>query len=382
MILLDTELELVTAITSLITCILCTLMSVIHGRKLYQDLFTDDRKSISHRRNYQNGKPQKITSEYKKVAYLTYASVITITIAVTCGAIQYNFSKDGCKAMFVLEIGDKFFYFSSKCMLYLVFIVRLHQLYGRFPSYGYKPNTLKVIGIIIILVSIILFIIMEIFTVNFQLYHDDIDTAWPYFCQTLFRKPYINIMGALMALTDLVSCIGAMYFYIKPLNRIVKACESKENRDPKITNYLIKTKYMGYKYKVLVCVCAITTLLWIMLFVVGVSWFGTIVAQVDFVINPLCLILMTEYYPSDIYYEKLCYICIRCCDVKGESYQSSASKWAEAADNTSQNEKSLDTDRVLTIELLPGGNGSVAYNLGSAIEVDATTAVDVEDQNL
>eukprot|EP01084_Bolivina_argentea_P035224 65351_1 len=309
------------AYTTLVPCILGSAITIFHTTKIYSDFCTSERKALDHRRT----KPP-ISAGYKKMAYLTYLSILFLSIAVLVATIEYNFAAGtNCRdaGMFIAQLLDKFFYFSSKCFLYLVLILRLHEVYGT-SAYGYNKNTLICCAVYIIFMSIFLFVFMEVLVATVGLYADDTDDSYPWSCHILPADPYVTIISGVMSLVDVVANITAIIFFIIPLNKVVRACaaynEDKEHQTPQKTKRFKKMLYTGYKYKVLVLVAALTTLLWVMLFVVGLNSFGAIVANLDFVINPLCLVLMTPYYPSDKYYEKLCYLCICCCDKNKESY--------------------------------------------------------------
>eukprot|EP01084_Bolivina_argentea_P182022 314317_1 len=114
---------------------------------------------------------------------------------------------------------------------------------------------------------------------------------------------------------------------------------------------------------------------------------------------------MTTYYPSDKYYERLCYLCICCCDHKRKSYKSHASEKhqplnenQDAIDSTvvkSSVGVSVDTDvaiKTINVELGNGGNNysNMKQNLSTVTETqenkedkDITPAPpDVDDANL
>eukprot|EP01084_Bolivina_argentea_P173325 300198_1 len=112
---------------------------------------------------------------------------------------------------------------------------------------------------------------------------------------------------------------------------------------------------------------------------------------------------MTPYYPSDKYYEKLCYLCICCCDKNKESYQSKSSHehdqaGQDAIDSTvvkSSIGVSLDTDIALktkldTIPADQGYNNNTEKHLATLQEdkakeitpAPADTHVDADDANL
>eukprot|EP01084_Bolivina_argentea_P262889 444768_1 len=148
--------EVLSAISGLITFLLTLILTIVHGSKFYSDLFTVQRTVLNHTRN-----KSKITPIYKQIAYLTFASVCFFCCILLAEVIQYNLTIGSCQKMFSASVIDKFFYFSCKCTLYLIFILRIHEVYGQ-SAYGYKTKNLICIGVTVIIISITLFVAMVI----------------------------------------------------------------------------------------------------------------------------------------------------------------------------------------------------------------------------
>merc|ERR1719433_2275835 len=68
--------------------------------------------------------------------------------------------------------------------------------------------------------------------------------------------------------------------------------------------------YVGVKMMIVTSVCVFTTVLTLSLLTSGYVGY---MCAVDVVVNCVCLVLMTGYYPDFIYYERLCCLCLRCC---------------------------------------------------------------------
>eukprot|EP01084_Bolivina_argentea_P298419 514232_1 len=300
-----------TAAWTLIVFVLLLILTIVHASKMHSDLFTTERSVLNYRRT----KP-KITAGYKTMAYLTFAAVCGYLLQMTIAAIQSNFTAGNCKRMFLIDMLKNIGYFTAKCCLYLVLVFRLHDVYSS-SAYGYRKTTIICFAITIIIISICLFAFYEALIFNETVYFDDTDGSWPWFCAILFDPKYGIIVSMLMVLFDFTACIAAMVAFIIPLNKVVKACEetTSNTNNASANKRFAKMMYIGYKYKVLVIAAAVTTLSWIVLIIIN-RGAGTILAQIDVFINPLCLVLMTPYYPNDKYYERLCIICIYCCDPK------------------------------------------------------------------
>eukprot|EP01084_Bolivina_argentea_P182018 314313_1 len=315
------EHEGLAGISAIIAATITTILVLVHAYKVYSDLFTAERSVLNFRRS----KPT-ITPGYKRMTYLTFSSIIAISGTLLIGMIEFNFVKACTKSVVVARSLDILFFFIGKCLFYLVLIYRLDDIYGT-SAYGYSRKKLTCVGVTIILVCIFLYFFMTIFSVVKPIYYDDQDNKFPNFCQIMIGEPYVYISGALFFLLDFISSIAAMIAFIIPLNKVVKACnqyDSQKMNDAALKR-LQKMMYTGYKYKVLVIMASCSTLIWIVLFMAGMGGLGTMWAHFDAVINPLCLILMTPYYPNDKWYERLCIVCICCCDPKRQSYHSDAS---------------------------------------------------------
>eukprot|EP01083_Nonionella_stella_P198309 728203_1 len=74
--------------------------------------------------------------------------------------------------------------------------------------------------------------------------------------------------------------------------------------------------FVGMKVFVLTSVASITSLIFIFLIIL---YDIPLFAGIDYVVNSICLCLMSAYYDDDIYYKRICFICVKCCDPKGYS---------------------------------------------------------------
>eukprot|EP01084_Bolivina_argentea_P058979 107658_1 len=318
------EEEGLSAFSSLIAFILTLTLTIIHGLKVYSDLYTKERTTVSYRRN----KP-KITPGYRRMSILTYTCIILYLVTLFSIAIRFNFAVGRCDTGLNLfwAVLDKFGLWGHKCTLYLIFIFRLHEVYGT-SAYGYSVRNLRCVGITLIIFCICMFLFMTIFSIIYPVYIDDTDNIFPFFCQIIWKEEYIQLAGGIMILFDVIGSITSVLCFIIPLNKVVKAASNQMDLKQKNDSHqkrLDKMLYAGYKYKILVFVAAFSTLTWIVLMALGITAAATFIGQFDFFINPLCLALMTPYYAPDKYYEKLCCLCIICCDRK-KIYRSKASQ--------------------------------------------------------
>ena len=122
-----------TELPDVIVLILCVVIffvfTMIHGLKLYQDLFTAERKSVSHR----NNKPAKDTL-YKYRTWLILLNPTAYGVAYVFMAIQ-KFAAQRHPFMAV-SFTNVAFWSMAKTSQYTVFALRLHHTY-RHTNYGY-----------------------------------------------------------------------------------------------------------------------------------------------------------------------------------------------------------------------------------------------------
>eukprot|EP01084_Bolivina_argentea_P274373 467652_1 len=366
--------ETVNASAAGIFAIVSLVITATHSVKVYQDLFTTERKSLDHRRS----KPV-IDVSYKKATYLTLTTAILYTILLLCNAIQYNLSKD---CMLALIFIGWIAYFYSKAGLYLIYVLRLHQVYG-LSAYGYKPTTLVSIAGFIFVFCTAMYIYAQVLmvTASYNTIYDDTDNVFPYYCTLVVtQQPHQMIVGGLITLFDFVFGIGAIVFFIIPLNKVIYAASGGNrlpSEDPAVEKRRTKMLYSGYKYKILVICASATTLAAVACYAAGLESVALILLQLDNVINPICLLMMTSYYPSNIFYERLCCLCILCCDPKRKSYRSHARDKAEIETRrASAYTKSLDTSQEVGGALRPNveSTNTIPVDNAAPTSVDLTPA--------
>eukprot|EP01083_Nonionella_stella_P210777 762739_1 len=200
--------------------------------------------------------------------------------------------------------------------------------------------------------SVALFIVFVFYSFSNATIYDDTDGVFPWFCLVTPSAPYDLMIGGVMLLYEVTACIMSIWSFTRPLKQVVAAVENtlsarnvlddKKVSESKKRNQ--KILYSGYKYKVLVITASTTTFLYIFVYIAGLTSTALVLLLFDNVVNPVCILLMTPYYPSNIYYERLCYVCVSCCDRGKASYRSQAEVSQPRASATG---KSVDTSRAL-----------------------------------
>ena len=121
--------------------IICIVLFVIHAIRLHEDLFTVDRKSVSHR-----NAPPAISSIYRAQQYLILCSLAAATLLlaglIISDIIAYTSSDEG--TFFVVGVIASFFFSIVKASQYAVFMLKLHHLY-RDTEFRYSTKLLWVI---------------------------------------------------------------------------------------------------------------------------------------------------------------------------------------------------------------------------------------------
>eukprot|EP01083_Nonionella_stella_P022038 60928_1 len=293
--------EVLLAYPALVLAIVSVLLTSVHSFKFYQDFYTKERLSVQHRRH----QPHMDTT-YKRASHVTLVTVMFCTMFLVFQAIQYNFMTTNCGAGAVTILTGLGLY-GAKGGLYCTYVFRLHQVY-RQSVYRYSTTKLVAVASIAVVVSMALFVFLTFGSFAAPVIYDDTDGTFPWFCQILMKDPYQAMVGGVMVLFDVTASVLSIVGFTYPLKKVLQS----EKDDPKAKDRIKKVVTAGYKYKVLVIAASSTTILWIFLVLFGLQSAGFIVMLLDYVINPVCLLLMTPYYPSTIYYERLCFLCICC----------------------------------------------------------------------
>ena len=319
--------ELLSHYSFLITFFLQGGLVLLHCSKVHSDLHTDKRKVL----NYRRSKPD-VTKEYKQMVYLTLLCIVVYWIYPTFEMLLTGPVFDTCsKTNWVLTVA--FFwtigFFGGKCLNYLVLLYRVHQTFNS-SAYGYGAVTLKAVAAFLIAMSVLLMASLNFFYIANQpvtVIYDDTDNEYPYFCSVGYDDQELQLLlGLGVAVTDLVGTLCTVGMFIRSLDRVIKACENQEqNYNPAQKKSLRKMVYIGSKYKILVLFSSCTTWASILSYMAGYTEIALPVTALVYFLDPLCLALMTEYYPSDMYYERLCCLCVVCCDRGKRSYTSHAS---------------------------------------------------------
>eukprot|EP01084_Bolivina_argentea_P164368 285753_1 len=116
------------------------VLFAFHSVKVYQDFFTDERKSLDHR----SSKP-KLTKEYKFAQYLTLFVLFNYMMCAILFSVEmFSYTWDLQACIDINNVGGWFMLLGKGCM-YFLFMCRLHICYNK-SAYGYSKRFIEVIG--------------------------------------------------------------------------------------------------------------------------------------------------------------------------------------------------------------------------------------------
>ena len=213
-----------------ISGIICLLLVITHIR-----YFCKNEKSGKT----PNGKKMSIVN--KAISLLTLTMVISMSIGpITTVPINAAFLIDpsppviGCK--FANNAKDVIVYYIGKICMFLIFILRLHSIYGE-SAFGYKPVKLKIFAATITTTMFILLILTLLETKNiwydFNVFGKDYRT-----CTTVFPFWYIVIYG----LHEIGVTLSTLIMFILPLRKLLNTIKKHGGRGS------TSTRTFGFKF--------------------------------------------------------------------------------------------------------------------------------------
>eukprot|EP01084_Bolivina_argentea_P259209 437288_1 len=275
--------------------VIMIILTIFHGVKVFQDLNTRERKSVSIRRT----KPT-LTRSYKFINILTAISIASFAISSFAGSLSsVSVSNIECDAFITTLITSVQI---AKTLMYLVFLARLHVVYGE-SAYYYPMKCISCFGATLLIYGIFVTILI-IISVTSVLY--TFGKEYPHFCYSGGGDLFL-VLGAFIVIQDIAVAIGFLCAFMIPLQKTLKAVDASHGAS-KITR---KIMYAGRKTTILTGTATCSTLL-LAIFAV-ITGIGFITAT-DPIVNSICMMLMTAYYNDIMYYSKLCCCCIKCCD--------------------------------------------------------------------
>ena len=350
------------------------LACIIHTRNYCFDFYTKERKSVLSARK----KPPTITTSYKLVSLCTLINLY-MTLIYIFGALYNELvitSLTECKIGLTISLT----YLITKLLVYYVFQLRLHLVY-KDSKYGISTRKQICFGLFLFIycfVTIIWYIIMGIGNATVATSHDSdesdetVTDGW-YFDTDFDKRIKICSLTPswyfilYWSVFDTVINIVYVVLFVGPVSKIIKQLKNNNtSHDKKNARIRERMRALGLKVAIISCVLAITTIITGIFFGGGVNNMQINIGCIDVSIHATCLLLMTPYYRDDLYYHRLCYLCICCCDrnkytvdiyVAGATSREYNDKDTTIRSITSDNmdSKTLDTMSMVRIEAAKHG---------------------------
>lgn len=302
-----------------LAAIVLAFIAAKHLGMFYQDLYTGERASVSHRRNL-----PEITPEYRWAAYLTSSLVFTAAIFQFVNVLG-NFPDSYYYCIWTVNVGT-IGLFNVRWHTYMIFTVRLYLVYSGSP---FEINPKKLIFWAALLTiycwgfsiySAISFAYEgnngfaqdsgnDGFDIRYETEDQDDVSINLASCETNLPDWYFIIFF----FVDLFAIFGYFWAFANPIRKIIKSIKnSSRNLDVK-SKLTQKILVMGLKMAILTLVLFLSIQITIFVYLATeLELFA-----IDLVINVICLVLMTQYYPDKIYFHRLCLCCVYCCDRNG-----------------------------------------------------------------
>ena len=314
-----------------LSALILTIIFIIHSKKIYSDLFTKSRHSVSHR-----SKLPHMDFNYKAITILTHLSIISYVISTISGALaEWTIITQSINCLFIVKFSS-IFYLIAKSSMYCVFLYRLHMVYCN-SAYSYNPKIITIFGIINLIYCITM-IILFIWSTKVS------PNGFSFGKYAIFCNPsYPEFLPLVLGGFDLFMSILCLIAFIYPLRKIAattakskssvlqysqspdhgkpgalvpdqsamtKQQKNEIKRSYKTDQGLTRLKAMGIKSSILTLTAVLSTVL-ILITVVILN--SAMIIPIDAIINVICICLMTPYYRNETFYDRLCCLCIRCC---------------------------------------------------------------------
>lgn len=278
----------------LIVTIVVSILTCVHTNKLFTDLCTENRSALSHR----HSKPA-LTFRYKLINYLSAVCLVLIVIFLIAATIQMADSNyEQCVITAYLWTYPWILYRGTA---YCIFFLRLDVVYSN-SAYGYNQSFIYLSMTLIMITSLVLPTIF-VTHIHHSLFLIDND-EFPNPCYIFY--PLWGYTSFLIY-DFIINVLGVILFII-PLRKVIKATNGG------IHGRNIKMIKVGIKLLIISSVWVVTAVT--QLSVASLLHNLGYILCIAHVVNALCIMLMTPYYPDDVYYNRLCHLCLLCAPKK------------------------------------------------------------------
>eukprot|EP01084_Bolivina_argentea_P002487 4585_1 len=263
---------------------------VVHSVNIFRDLCTKERKSV-----WRENKPE-ITMPYILMLIFGLMAIILWFGAWTLMFNLFSFAAPYCYTLIYTAAA---FYYLAKYFMYLTFLVRLKTVFID-TIFEYKTKTLLIVAIIGLLATVSNIMFTILFGKNAKTFYSG-NMQFAFICDTFYPFYTMVILG----IYDSTMCTGFLFAFIMPLKKIIKESKQKDGVNNNVKT-LIDLNIQLFILTSMSSVSTVTNVFGILL------TNSTILGTVDVIINIICIMLMTPYYPPNKYYTKICCCCIKC----------------------------------------------------------------------
>ena len=171
--------------------------------KVYQDLFTKERKSIKH-------KSVKPSLNKLYIIVTICATITTFCFFITSLIGLFAVWGIGCKIIFYFSLSS---WELGKGFMYIVFLIRLHTSFGK-SIYAYNVYFLIGFGSMVAVTTVTCAILTGIYhEINYSIKYEHLK----YTCGAIFPP----LLTSFIALFDFIICSTSIILFITPLHKIL-----------------------------------------------------------------------------------------------------------------------------------------------------------------
>merc|ERR1712228_1018245 len=246
-------------------------------------------------------------------------SLVTLILYLICNVVLLLFFMDVASTLSIniwkwYALGGIIAWPLAKQAMYLIFLFRLHGTY-RDTSYEYNSRVLVTIGTL----SCVWTLIVCVNTVLFSEVQTSVAEDLPFPVRRHCNVPFWAIL--MSTASDITLSVVFIFLFVKPLRKMTKQMGHEQMK---------QLHYVGVKALILTSICIVTTLIFLLYLLLTHK---TIFLALDSSINCICILMMTPYYPDNLFYKKLCILFIKC-NKKYNSKKVQTLKIMHVANNT------------------------------------------------
>eukprot|EP01084_Bolivina_argentea_P004043 7657_1 len=233
---------------------------------------------------------------YKGMSILTIMLILSYFLLLIFGTIG---AFTACKYLILYKLIPSTYNF-AKLSMYLIYVMRLHLVYNK-SVYSYNNTLLIAYSIILIIIGAILSILLFTNT-NYYFYEINLfELTTIKGCISVYDSR-LMILGLSW---DSINSIIATIAFLLPLTKINKALKEsygKQHHNRELRETANKIFILTFISSTSSCFA----------YIVAVLSEATIIFHIDIIINIICVIFMTRYYPKAYY--GMCCVFIKCMD--------------------------------------------------------------------